>query len=120
MKMNIASAKKFIDAWQININDAIYIEIVKSMSQVANNVNYVLLIKKKKRCTLFKFSNRFKRSTLTAFICFNQNWWRRWWWLEMIWLNEWKFVRCSIWEQTSSQNFYKKTSYVALSVLSRQ
>ena len=71
MKINIANKKKFINAWQININNAIYIKIVKSMSQVANNVNYMFSIKKKKRCTLFEFLNYFKKSALTAFICFN-------------------------------------------------
>ena len=46
-RMNIASEKKFIDMWQINIDDEIFIRIVKSMSLTVNHVNCVFSIEKK-------------------------------------------------------------------------
>ena len=55
MKMNIVNAKKLIDVRQININDTIYIEIVKNMSQAANNVNYMLSIEKKNAAFYLNF-----------------------------------------------------------------
>ena len=59
--MNIANEKKFIDMWQTNINDEIFIEIVKSMSLTVNHVNCVLSIEKKKRFISFKSRICFRR-----------------------------------------------------------
>ena len=53
-RMNIADEKKFIDVWQTNIDDEIFIETVKSMSLIVNYVNCVLSIEKKKRFISFE------------------------------------------------------------------
>ena len=45
--MNIKVKKTFIDAWQTNINDAIYIKIVKDMSLIMTFVNVKSLTEKK-------------------------------------------------------------------------
>ena len=47
MKMNIKIEKTFIDAWQTNIDDAIYIKIMKNMSLTVTFVNVKSLTKKK-------------------------------------------------------------------------
>ena len=46
-KTNIKIEKIFIDVWQTNINDAIYIKIVKNMSLIVTFVNVKSLTKKK-------------------------------------------------------------------------
>ena len=48
-KVNIASEKKFIDVWQTDIDDEIFIETVKNISLTVNHVSCVLSIEKKKR-----------------------------------------------------------------------
>ena len=61
IKMNIASEKKFIDVWQININDEIFIEIIKSISLIMSHVNCVLSIEKKKALHFIWISNLFQK-----------------------------------------------------------
>ena len=46
-KTNIKVEKIFIDAWQTNINDAIYIKIVKDILLIVIFVSVKSLIKKK-------------------------------------------------------------------------
>ena len=62
-KANIKIKKTFIDAWQINIDDAIYIKIVKNMSLIVTFVNVKSLTKKKKHCILHECRHFLKRST---------------------------------------------------------
>ena len=45
-KMNIKIKKTFIDAWQTNIDDAIYIKIIKDMLLTVTFVNVKNSIKK--------------------------------------------------------------------------
>ena len=45
--MNIANEKEFIDVWQTDIDDEIFIEIVKSTSLTVSHINCVLSIEKK-------------------------------------------------------------------------
>ena len=52
MKINIKVKKIFIDAWQTNIDNAIYIKIVKNISLVVTFVSVKSLIKRKKYCIL--------------------------------------------------------------------
>ena len=60
-RMNIADEKKFIDVWRTNIDDEIFIEIVKSTSLIVSHVNCVLSIEKKKRFISFEFRVCFRR-----------------------------------------------------------
>ena len=60
-RMNIASEKKSIDVWQTNIDDEIFIEIVKSTSLIVSHVSCVLSIEKKKRFISFESRVCFRR-----------------------------------------------------------
>ena len=62
-KINIRIEKTFIDAWQTNIDDAIYIKIVKDMSLVVTFVNVKSLTERKKHCILHKCWHLSERST---------------------------------------------------------
>ena len=62
-KMNIKIEKTFIDAWQININDAICIKTVKNMSLIMTFVNVENSTEKKKHCILYKCQHLLRRST---------------------------------------------------------
>ena len=62
-KTNIKVEKTFIDAWQTNINDAIYTKIVKDMSLIVTFVNVKNSIKKKKHCILHECQHFSRRST---------------------------------------------------------
>ena len=46
-KINIASEKKFIDVWRTNIDDEIFIKIMKSTSLTVSHVSCMLSIEKK-------------------------------------------------------------------------
>ena len=62
-KTNIKIEKIFIDAWQINIDNAIYIKIVKDMSLIMTFVNVKSLTKKKKRYILHECQHFLRKST---------------------------------------------------------
>ena len=62
-KTNIKIKKTFIDAWQTNINDAIYIKIMKNMSLTATFVNVKNSTEKKKYCILHECQHFLKRLT---------------------------------------------------------
>ena len=46
-RMNIANEKKFIDVWRTDIDDEIFIKIMKSTSLTVSHVSCVLSIEKK-------------------------------------------------------------------------
>ena len=62
-KTNIKVKKTFIDAWQTNIDDAIYIKIVKNMSLIVTSVSVKSSTEKKKYCILHECRHFLKRST---------------------------------------------------------
>ena len=62
-RMNIASAKKLIDVWRINIDDEIFIKIVKNTSLTVNHVSCVLSIEKK-TFHLIWISNLFQKMNI--------------------------------------------------------
>ena len=61
--MNIKVEKTFIDAWQTDIDDAIYIKIVKDMSLIMTFVSVKSSTKRKKHCILHKCRHLLKRLT---------------------------------------------------------
>ena len=61
-KTNIKVKKIFIDAWQTNIDDAIYIKIVKNMSLTVTFVSVKSSTKRKKYCILHECWHLLKRS----------------------------------------------------------
>ena len=63
IKTNIKIKKIFIDAWQTNINDAIYIKIIKDMSLIVTFVNVKNSTKRKKHCILHEYRHFLKRLT---------------------------------------------------------
>ena len=63
MKTNIKIEKTFIDAWQTDINDAIYIKIVKNMSLIVTFVSVKSSTEKKKHCILHECRHFLRRST---------------------------------------------------------
>ena len=62
-KMNIKIKKTFIDVWQTDIDDAIYIKIMKDMSLIVTFVNVKSSTKRKKHCILHECRHLLKKST---------------------------------------------------------
>ena len=62
-KTNIKIEKIFIDAWQTNIDNAIYTKIMKDMSLTATFVSVKNLTKKKKHCILHECRHFLRKST---------------------------------------------------------
>ena len=61
-KMNIKVKKTFIDAWQTNIDDTIYIKIVKDMSLIATFVNVKSSTERKKHYILHECRHFLRKS----------------------------------------------------------
>ena len=61
-KINIKIEKIFIDAWSTNINNTIYIKIIKDMSLIVTFVS-VTNLTKKKHYILYKCQYLLKRLT---------------------------------------------------------
>ena len=63
-RMNIADEKKFINIWQTDINDEIFIKTVKSTLLIMNHVSCVLSIEKKKTFHLTWISSLFQKRNI--------------------------------------------------------
>ena len=61
-KTNIKVEKTFIDAWQTNINDAIYTKIVRNISLIVTFVSVKSSTKRKKHCILHECQHLLRRS----------------------------------------------------------
>ena len=68
--MNIASEKKFIDVWQTDINDEIFIEIMKSTLLIVSHVSCVLSIEKKKTFHFTWISGLFQKININCVYLF--------------------------------------------------
>ena len=60
-RMNIANEKKFIDVERTDIDDKIFIKIVKSTSLIVSHVSCMFSIEKKKRFISFESRVCFKK-----------------------------------------------------------